>query len=325
MKISVIIPVYNSEKYLSACIDSVLGQTHQDVECILINDESTDHSLDICMGYAQKDNRVIVINQKNAGTSAARNAGMKAATGDYIMFLDNDDYWDDSTALKEISSHLEESDADILMFNTKSYYERTGKMTIKSGRCSRQDIIGQPPGDALKIILEQGLIHRAVWAKAVKRTLILEYGIMFPEGMRNEDTIWTAKAFAYAKSYDWSEKVFYVYRKQTGTAQTDQPLNQSQLDDLKAILIESIELGNEIKDRNLQKSYYSYLAFPFSVWLGYSMSSGISFKELRMMKKRAFVLKYNYDKAVKSLSKLYSLCGYYITAIALKVWVSQKR
>ena len=88
--VSIIVPIYNVEKYLSKCIDSILAQTYNDIEVILVDDGSPDNCPKICDEYAQKDNRVIVIHQKNAGVSAARNAGLKAAHGEYIGFVDPD-------------------------------------------------------------------------------------------------------------------------------------------------------------------------------------------------------------------------------------------
>ena len=91
MKVSVIVPVYNKSNYLKRCIESILGQTHKDIELILIDDGSTDESLSICNRY-KKDKRVVVISQKNRGVSAARNVGIKKVSGDFIMFVDADDY-----------------------------------------------------------------------------------------------------------------------------------------------------------------------------------------------------------------------------------------
>ena len=92
MKISIIVPVYNGEKYFAECIQSILDQSFTDIEVIVINDGSTDGSLPLIKGSAQNDSRVVVINQKNKGVSAARNAGLSKARGDYIMFVDADDY-----------------------------------------------------------------------------------------------------------------------------------------------------------------------------------------------------------------------------------------
>ena len=95
MKISVIIPVYNTEKYLKECIESVLAQTYTDLEILLINDGATDSSPQICEAYEKQDDRIKVIHKENGGLSDTRNVGIDQCSGDYVLFLDSDDYWDD--------------------------------------------------------------------------------------------------------------------------------------------------------------------------------------------------------------------------------------
>lgn len=116
-KFTVIIPVYNVAAYLAKCIDSVLKQEFKQYEVILIDDGSTDESGTICDKFAEQDKRIVVIHQKNKGLSAARNIGIENAKGEYILFLDSDDYWHDSSALNIIYSRLNVSNADILSFN----------------------------------------------------------------------------------------------------------------------------------------------------------------------------------------------------------------
>lgn len=120
-KFTVIIPVYNVAAYLAKCIDSVLKQEFKQYEVILIDDGSTDESGTICDKFAEQDKRIVVIHQKNKGLSAARNIGIENAKGEYILFLDSDDYWHDSSALNIIYSRLNVSNADILSFNYMSF------------------------------------------------------------------------------------------------------------------------------------------------------------------------------------------------------------
>lgn len=115
VKISVIIPVYNSEKYLPECLDSVINQTLEDIEIICVNDGSNDNSLDILMEYSKKDSRIKIINQKNLGVSYARNKGLEVSTGDYICFLDSDDYLE-LTAIEEVYHISENNSLDICLF-----------------------------------------------------------------------------------------------------------------------------------------------------------------------------------------------------------------
>lgn len=124
-KISVIIPVYNVEKYLNRCIESILSQSLQDFEIILINDGSTDSSPEICNNYAKKDNRIKVIHKKNSRVAAARNDGMKVAKGEYISFVDSDD-WIESNMYKIMYEKAKELEVDIIMCD----YMKRGKNTI---------------------------------------------------------------------------------------------------------------------------------------------------------------------------------------------------
>ena len=102
MKISVVIPVYNGEKYIEKCLKSILGQTYKNIEVIIINDGSEDNSEIICKQMQEKDNRIIIFSQKNSGTSIARKKGILNASGDYIMFSDQDDYYNNHKAFEEI-------------------------------------------------------------------------------------------------------------------------------------------------------------------------------------------------------------------------------
>ena len=115
-KISVIVPVYNGEEFLSQCLDSILAQTLQDIEILCVNDGSTDNSLKILKGYAKKDKRIQIINQKNQGLSASRNNAMKIAKGEYLSFVDADDYIN-KQFLEELYNSAIKENADIALGN----------------------------------------------------------------------------------------------------------------------------------------------------------------------------------------------------------------
>ena len=121
IKVSIVVPVYNVEKYLNQCVDSVLAQTYKNIEVILVDDGATDASPAICDEYAEKDNRVKVVHKKNGGLSSARNSGIKVATGDYLMFIDSDDYWNADFVLRELIDKTLASDADITCFGYREY------------------------------------------------------------------------------------------------------------------------------------------------------------------------------------------------------------
>ena len=125
VKVSVIIPVYNTEQYLGQCLDSVIGQTLKDIEIICVDDGSWDRSPEILRWHAVADGRIRIIRQQNSGLGEARNSGLKAATGEYIAFLDSDD-WYEPAALEKLYEQAVKDDADICMCGRINHLDRCG-------------------------------------------------------------------------------------------------------------------------------------------------------------------------------------------------------
>lgn len=202
-KVSVIVPVYNTEKYLRCCMDSVIGQTLRDIEIVCVNDGSTDGSLAILQEYAAKDKRIKIINQENKGLSAARNAGLKVATADYISFIDSDDFVHPSF-LEQLYRAIKENNCDV-----------AGCDFAKIKKDERLPFIGKIKAKiyepALNVLLNRkNFIHFNVWNKLYKRELIR--GIPFIEGMYYEDWVFNTCVFAGAKSFVWISAPLYGYR-----------------------------------------------------------------------------------------------------------------
>ena len=324
MKISVIIPVYNSEKYLSQCIESILNQEFQDYEVILVDDEAKDSSPLICDEYAKKDKRVQVIHKKNGGTADSRNVGLTVATGDYVTFMDNDDYWNSKTALKEIAQQLEQSKADVLMYDTMEYWENTGKYVQSKRECKRAGIIGKSREKALETLIKKGVLYRAVWAKVIKKKLIDDNQLFFEKGIRNEDTEWTAKMLLCAKTYDWYENVFYVYRKGTGNAQTDKKVKYKEVNDLANICEKYISISEQIKDENFKNVFKSYLAYPYAVLVGQVQLLNKEDRkriQWKKIKENVSILTYDLDPNVKKVNFIYKILGYRLMAVLLKIYL----
>jgi glycosyltransferase involved in cell wall biosynthesis len=327
MKFSVIVPIYNSEKYIRQCLDSILNQEFSDMEVILVDDGSTDNTARICQNYVKRDCRVRYIQEENSGTSVARNKGLEVARGQYIMFCDNDDYWEGNHILSDISNQLDESQADVLMFKTSTIDMTTGKIASDSRTLKRKDVVGKTAEESLEAILNSGLMAVAVWAKVFKRSMIVEHQIQFPVGKRFEDTDFSAHAFLCAESYDWYEGDFYRYRINTNENQTSHPLTINQLNNLRDILVHYLDAGNALEKKK-KDVYASFLAYPYAVWLGY-MSASTKYKsrntELKIMKQYQYVLKCDANSNMRMLSKFYCLFGYNATVALLKVWVRKNR
>ena len=178
--ISVIVPVYNVEKYLDRCIESLLGQTYKNIEIILIDDGSTDDSGRICDQWKEKDSRIRVFHQKNKGIAAVRNAGLGLAQGDYIAWVDSDDYVD-STFLEKMHMKLQEKGIDMVMC---SFYTDTDGEIVHTGkRLFHNEVIDKQ--SFLERLYTYGL-YSVVWNKLVKKDKYEE--VQFPCGRLFEDS-----------------------------------------------------------------------------------------------------------------------------------------
>lgn len=204
MKLSVIIPVYNVSEYLRQCLDSVINQTFTDMEIILVNDGSTDNSAEICAEYKQKDSRIIFIEQENAGLAAARQAGLDIANGEYITFVDSDD-WLELNMYETMLSAAYEDNVDIVFCNTyrneskkETPYMRNGLFTRKE---MEEEIFPRLLGRFDKAS-QVDVIRWCNWLRIYKKELIDKNGIKFDKRFRRcQDLPFTFECTIHANSY----------------------------------------------------------------------------------------------------------------------------
>jgi glycosyltransferase involved in cell wall biosynthesis len=212
--ISVIVPVYNAEKYLTKCIESILGQTYPNIELLLINDGSTDGSPAICDEYALKDKRVKVIHKKNEGVSSARNMGLELAQGDFISFVDADD-WLERDAIERIVESIQKYDCDAVIFEYKVVDENNLKQ--HKNHAHLQGVMSAEKAVECTI----SPVSRFVWSKVLSRK-ILE-GIKFDNSIHfGEDTLFACEALSNAKSvYYMAEPVYNYYQSSDSATRMD--------------------------------------------------------------------------------------------------------
>jgi len=180
MKISIIVPVYNVEKYIKRCLDSIIGQTYKDWQLIIVNDGSIDHCPDICDAYAKCNDKVQVIHKKNGGQSDARNAGLVVATGEYIVFVDSDD-WLEPTYLEELYNAIEGKDVDLAVCG---YYHSTDKIDTPV-RITAYDTMLNQKEFIHKLAMND--IQSFAWNKIYSAKLFERHA--FREGVYYEDVI----------------------------------------------------------------------------------------------------------------------------------------
>jgi glycosyltransferase involved in cell wall biosynthesis len=206
--ISVIVPVYKVENYLPKCVDSIISQTYKDFEIILVDDGSPDNCPSICDDYARRDTRVKVIHKQNGGLSDARNAGIRAAKGDYIVFLDSDD-WIEEDSLKGIADIAGQKNPDVIVGNIK-YMDETGGESI-SGYIGKAEAIEKGIDSAVSYFSKFG-IYWPAFRFIPKKSFIDEKKLFFYEGILHEDMQWVARLVAVARSFALFKDKFYCYR-----------------------------------------------------------------------------------------------------------------
>lgn len=236
-KISIIVPAYNIAEFLPRCLDSILDQTYKNLEIIVISDGSTDGTDDIIKKYALKDKRIVSVLKNNSGVSDTRNKGIKMASGDYIGFVDGDDYIEPEMFERLLSNAIE-YDADIshcgyqMVFPTRvDYYYNTGKKVIQDNEKGVKDII---VGD---------YVEPGIWNKIYRRN-ILENITMQPDIKNNEDLLFNVYAFDKSKKSVYEDIPFYHYILRKNSAAT------SELNDNK--VFDPIIVGKKIYEFSLK-------------------------------------------------------------------------
>lgn len=228
LRFSVIIPVYNTAPYLAACLDSVFAQP-QEVEVICVNDGSTDHSADILQAYKEQHPQMVVLTQTNAGLSAARNAGIRVATGEYVLFLDSDDCLLPN-AFAELEKAVVSNNPDIAAFNSTLWFaenteeERTEPNTLFNHTEARVFDCGM---DYLKYFVRQrGWGPSAACFYAYRREMLDENRLSFPVGMLHEDELFVPQALCLAGRVVTLPQPLYLYRmRTTSIVHTQRPRN----------------------------------------------------------------------------------------------------
>lgn len=226
--ISVIVPVYNTEKYLPQCLDSLIGQTYQDLEILLIDDGSKDHSGEICDDYGRQDQRIKVIHQKNQGVSAARNQGIRAASGEFISFIDSDD-WLESDMYERLQRNLEMHQADISICDVYESSEHGQRYRNIWGTAGGESVFSL---EGTKKYSGGFSYTPVLWNKLIKRELISEE---FSETCRyGEDTLFLISAVRRAEKIVIDKKPLYHYRFMRQGNVVSQSINPKMLDLLEA-------------------------------------------------------------------------------------------
>lgn len=279
--LSIIVPVYNVEKYIGECIESIINQKKIDFELILVNDGSTDDSLKVCKEYEIKDDRIIIIDQANQGVSSARNNGLKIANGKYIMFVDSDDLLYQNDCLFKIKNSIGKYNYDIVMFNMLYMYEKHGKR--------KYDFLPSFPkindDNVLDQLIKSNKLSISPCDKWIKKDFLVSNKLFFEVGRKNlEDADWSLNLYSKTGNIKCIDEYVYVYRKQrkdSASTKNDNKIINQQI----SFIEKWSDRGNIYLTNNQIKEYLSYQ---------YLIAVGMIQKYKLYTENKHFIYKYKY-------------------------------
>ncbi|MDY4279090.1 MAG: glycosyltransferase [Faecalicoccus sp.] len=276
MKLSIIVPVYQVEAHIDECITSILDQTFRDFELILVDDGSLDRCPAICDVYAQKDSRIRVIHQKNQGLSAARNTGLQAARGDYIGFVDSDDFIE-ASMYEKLLDNLEREKADISVCGR---YKVWGDKKIQEQKSNVYKVMDSAQALALMNTNVLGYFDVAAWDKIYKRSCFK--GIEFPEGKLCEDWFVMYKLFFNAHRIVYDSIPLYNYRQRTGSITHGKKVNTMSL----AASLEVLNFVRMQQPQYVREAQFAYVFAGIGVIDNYIEQSSIDHKSIDAVYKK---------------------------------------
>lgn len=209
--LSIIIPVYNVENYLAQCLDSVLNQSYSNIEIVLVNDGSTDKSADICESYAKKDSRIKLIHKENGGLSSARNTGLESISGEYVAFLDSDDWLEPDAYSVLMAPFLKFGDLDV---SRAEYREVYLDREIDNKALFTQEVILND-NEALDALCYQDEFLAVVWSSVYKVSSLRSLNLIFQNGLYHEDEFFTTVLYGCSPNFRlyYSPTIVLNYRK----------------------------------------------------------------------------------------------------------------
>ena len=289
MSFSIVVPVYNCEKYLEQTINSVLSQNYYDYELLLIDDGSNKETYEICEKYA-KNNSVKVYHNSNHGVSYTRNFGIKKATKEYVLFLDGDDYWDDNELLAKLTKLVKGK--DVVLFGYQ--YLNDGNFINKSNfdLCDLTN---------LKDLMDCVLFTSSCCLKAVKRELLINHNLYFIENMYVEDIEWNFHLAMIIENFDVLAESPYIYR--VVKESRSKTFNYQKVEDY----CKAIELCVGYAEKYNKNNLLGYVSYNYAILMG--RLNG--YKELKnKMIKYRYLLDHSNNNKVKKVKTLTKLVGF---------------
>lgn len=322
--LSVIIPIYNVEKYLPQCIDSVLSQDYQNIEIILVDDGSPDKSGEICDDYAEKHNNMKVIHKSNGGLSDARNIGIQAASGEYVTFLDSDDYWNSQASLKNImNTVLSNQNIDVFVFGSIGEYP-DGTRVCREYRNNLIELKANDIGTVYKKCIEIGDIFESACIKLIKRSILVENSLYFKKGIISEDNEWSFRLMRCIHTILFIDETLVVYRARREGSITNTAGVRHIRDIMKIIeLSKKYYAENPSETEKIGKYELAQCAYLWFISLSIfgSLRREEKKEAVKLLERYKDIIQYSSSRKTILCSRLCRILGVEITSRILRIYI----
>lgn len=323
IRFSIVIPIYMVEKYLRSCVDSVLSQTYKNIEVILVDDGSPDGCNVICDNYAKSDERVRVIHKENGGLSSARNAGLELARGEYVIFLDSDDFYLESNFLEKAHDLISNHPCEAVFFKRRKYLESNG-VFLPAPPPYHDSWYGQNCSQILLSLAKDDTLEANASMKITRRDFLLENELYFKDGLMSEDVEWFFRYAMHLKSVSLLDGAPYCYRiRKDSISHSITPKNINDL------YYSISAYSDSIRNSGIEcgAALLSYMSYQYYIVLGLcsefmtGVQKSIFIKKCRQYK---WLADYSLSPKTKRCSFLVKTLGIKISSIILGKYIKNK-
>ena len=322
MKVSFVIPVYNVEAYLGKCVQSIVSQKYNNIEIILVDDGSPDASPALCDKLANGDTRIKVIHKKNGGLSDARNAGFNVATGDYVIFVDSDDFWVGEDSLQKLVDIIcSNPGCQFYSFNCGYFYSNNDNFTKWKpySEALTKPVSGN---SAMRSLVTSGTVPMSAWLKAIDRQWLSDMGITFKVGQISEDIPWFINLLEKCEKCMFVNEYIYAYRQNVAGSITKSGGERSFNSLLDIVNTEVKKIDERDFTKEAKDALRSFLAYEVCILMAgvHNLPKEKQKSARKELKSLCWLFKYTQNPKVRMVSKVYGLCGFAITEKVLRMY-----
>ena len=327
MKISFILPIYKVEDYLRECVDSLTRQTYNNFEIILVDDGSPDGCPALCDQLATEDNRIIALPKLNGGLSDARNYGLQYATGDYIIFVDSDDFWIDKDCLQNLMKVvMENQECDFISFNCSYYYSDTNRY---KKWVAFDEKLSRPidKNTAMHSLVASGTMPMSACLKVIKRKSLSDMGLTFIKGILSEDIPWFIDLLHGCNKCMFINQYIYAYRQNVAGSITATVGERGFNDILKTIKKELEKIDSRSFSPEAKDDLRSFLAYEFCILLSYitTLPKSMQKEKRKELLQYKWLLNYTSNPKVWKAALINKMFGIRITEWVLNFYLTKIR